>query len=1320
MSEENPWPCRLVSSPKTDPDTSTQCCEELEENGDMEEEEGGSLSPKRGSTDESDESDSLEPEPPAVIRRKVSFADAFGLDLVYIKEFDSTDQTGGEGTDTPEPMVKVNKEVDEYFLSSLFTVPSSPEELEQRLQDQKLELESIELLPGTTTLRGIVRVSNLCYNKSLYVRITLDSWKTYFDLLAEFVPGSSDGATDRFVFRLTLVPPFEIEGARVEFCLRYETTVGTFWANNNDLNYVLFCHKKGGRDLIEVEPQSEDGKNNREKRSCLKSNSKKNSAVEKSKASTTDTPDSATYRAEGTGGKTVENAERLPSDLQHEDYHRKHLVRSSIWTNGLRKVESQKSRRRAARLTRLQDYLYQREQDSRQGHISNGLLPHDRLENPPTEPHIRIKPVGGSTSSQLRLHQKKQANETAQILMYHQIPLLSLDWRKDNVQGLSPDQDDIRTETRIPPQVKPDESEDILGEQSSVADLWEAFLCGTDCNDVSCISDSKNANHSPESIDARRVSESDWLHSATSVCQSDETEVCESSSKVENKQVEDVASNPQICSHPTVSGLQKAHNNEMPVEPLPSSDVTFPGDDKALVYDPYQMSEVTSVTNTPQESIPSITASHTVGNMAQCHRHVGVASGELPFTLYGEESLTTLEEIETTDTTVLAEFSNANAADRIFRGESQFEMLSCDMEAEVINNVEKSLDENEIIGGTIRERTEDKTNTHSCGEEEEFIKTYIEYEVCSQNKKDENELTQDLTEDVMQRQIEAVKDDLGTNQRDHINFESNLTGMNDSRPCQMYEDEFRLKQTEKDKSSPNQSVDEFTPKQTNAQESRTNRTVFDVFNLSQSEIEEINSYKTEKDKISLSHHEENYNKIHTHKDMCLNRNDKQLDRDNKAFSETFSPNQTTNVKCRLNELDKFTIDDENREKPYELNELRSIQTHEDVFWSKKILVKDNYQTQSEDELHKDINTDSSTRGQSYQSNFREEKMAVLKTENVMDEISRQRNTERVYEEISIKTPENEKGKDRTEKTVNTEHVSTGMEEELDVAMENVECPRQDKNGTLSVGTEELIIKDNKESFAKDVESGENELFTEQKGLNEEMVEKVLDFQLVNSSPSAERDNVIALKKDIMQKLTGELKIIQKGPIHQKTCTTKSVATDIDSCVDSLTKACTDPDLTFKQMQCQIIHSSNAEPSMGQTHESSPERVATVLAPLSSLSTRSNKMVTKGCESGVGHWSTQNTLSSEGDQVTLSSQTPPSEKVEDAANGVLAWGKVFFSLSSIKRAMVYSLIVAVFFFTNLVYDFPACFALYLFSLYWQGCSKEGKVMTIQVALKGRWP
>lgn len=217
-------------------------------------------------TDEETDEDS-EPELPPVFQRKVSFADAFGLNLVSVKEFDNAEVIESDVSLSPE--MEATPSLEEFYMSCLFTVPSSPEELDQRLQAQMVELESIELLPGTTMIRGIIRVVNLCYSKSVYVRMSLDRWTSYFDLLAEYVPGSSDRKTDRFTFKYNLVPPFEREGTRVEICLRYDTPVGTFWANNKEMNYVLFCHKRGH--VNEHGPQvEEESASHKSKRSCLK------------------------------------------------------------------------------------------------------------------------------------------------------------------------------------------------------------------------------------------------------------------------------------------------------------------------------------------------------------------------------------------------------------------------------------------------------------------------------------------------------------------------------------------------------------------------------------------------------------------------------------------------------------------------------------------------------------------------------------------------------------------------------------------------------------------------------------------------------------------------------------------------------------------------------------------------------------------------------------------------------------------------------------------------------------------------------------------
>uniref|UniRef100_A0A8D3DAR5 CBM21 domain-containing protein n=1 Tax=Scophthalmus maximus TaxID=52904 RepID=A0A8D3DAR5_SCOMX len=210
---------------------------------------------RRSSVDDED----CGPEPAHCGSRRVSFADAKGLTLVQVKEFDARDVPKLPGYDSSEGE---GKETVDYSLSPLtFSLPLSTEELFVKVRDQKLELETVELLPGTTILKGVIRVLNVSFNKAVYVRTSLDTWCSHFDLLAEYIPGSSDGLMDAFSFKLTLVPPFGERGARVDFCLRYETPAGTFWANNDDRNYVLFCHQ-----IAKDKPQTE----NVNRKSCLK------------------------------------------------------------------------------------------------------------------------------------------------------------------------------------------------------------------------------------------------------------------------------------------------------------------------------------------------------------------------------------------------------------------------------------------------------------------------------------------------------------------------------------------------------------------------------------------------------------------------------------------------------------------------------------------------------------------------------------------------------------------------------------------------------------------------------------------------------------------------------------------------------------------------------------------------------------------------------------------------------------------------------------------------------------------------------------------
>ncbi|XP_051544166.1 uncharacterized protein LOC127435059 [Myxocyprinus asiaticus] len=435
-----------------------------------------------------DESEELEPEPPpAAVRRKVSFADAFGLDLVSVKEYDRQDSKGqvllgSVGTES--------RQGEEYYISCLFTVPASDQELEMRLQQQKLELDSIELLPGSTILRGIIRVLNLCFHKAVYVRTTLDGWQSYFDLQAEYMPGSSDGETDHFTFQLMLMPPFQAKGMRVEFCLRYESAVGTFWANNGNTNYIVFCHQRRRGDLKEKEKERErerekekvvEESNCKGIRSCLKTISKKICTE-------------ATH-VEASGQITEQVTPRAG-------------CRRASTTKEETGITYPKSLKNCCKTL---DYFSQKEIET--------------IYQPSTLSIPRLNIPRGRDLSILQTLQG-HSMDTPPILMYHQIPFLSLNWGSNTTTPAEANSSYVCNGTS--PENHPVDNKLA----NSACDAWEAFLSGSDttpkhieAQDQHCISNESVCSHFGTSQSVSNMNEGAGKYTSLSVTTSKQESV---------------------------------------------------------------------------------------------------------------------------------------------------------------------------------------------------------------------------------------------------------------------------------------------------------------------------------------------------------------------------------------------------------------------------------------------------------------------------------------------------------------------------------------------------------------------------------------------------------------------------------------------------------------------------------------------------------------------------------------------------------------------------------------------------------------------------
>ncbi|XP_034732521.1 protein phosphatase 1 regulatory subunit 3F isoform X2 [Etheostoma cragini] len=175
-------------------------------------------------------------------RKRVSFADTTGGDLVDVKEFaafESDDEEDIAKWEEEEAKYRKPEREPTYHVHPEFPVPSSSALL-QAVHSKKVEVEQISPVENEPlAFSGVIRVLSISFHKAVYIRSTMDNWATYFDHPAEYVQGSYDGCTDQFSFKLSFDPPYITHGSRIEFVVRYETSDGDYWANNCSMNYVV-------------------------------------------------------------------------------------------------------------------------------------------------------------------------------------------------------------------------------------------------------------------------------------------------------------------------------------------------------------------------------------------------------------------------------------------------------------------------------------------------------------------------------------------------------------------------------------------------------------------------------------------------------------------------------------------------------------------------------------------------------------------------------------------------------------------------------------------------------------------------------------------------------------------------------------------------------------------------------------------------------------------------------------------------------------------------------------------------------------------------
>ncbi|XP_063698951.1 glycogen-binding subunit 76A [Culicoides brevitarsis] len=189
--------------------------------------------------------------PPGTPGRKkgVRFADVLGLDLADVKTFldhevPKIPKSAYEDLEVREHQIvpeipQFMRPVDK-ILVPLFQQPGGLPCFLDKVREKQVSLENCAVTdPVSLTICGMVRVRNLDFHKSVYIRYTLDNWKSFSDIQANYVNNSCDGFSDKFSF--TLFGNSLQIGQRIEIAVRFHCKGQQFWDNNYDSNYCFQC-----------------------------------------------------------------------------------------------------------------------------------------------------------------------------------------------------------------------------------------------------------------------------------------------------------------------------------------------------------------------------------------------------------------------------------------------------------------------------------------------------------------------------------------------------------------------------------------------------------------------------------------------------------------------------------------------------------------------------------------------------------------------------------------------------------------------------------------------------------------------------------------------------------------------------------------------------------------------------------------------------------------------------------------------------------------------------------------------------------------------
>ncbi|XP_016093826.1 protein phosphatase 1 regulatory subunit 3C-B-like [Sinocyclocheilus grahami] len=173
-------------------------------------------------------------------KKRVVFADAKGLALTSVRIFTAgPSETETEDAPQPEEHKKLRMPMQSVILRLKLGFPQPVADC-ARLKETLVQLESCSL--SEKVLSGTVRVYNIKFNKTVFIRITFDSWRSHKDIACTYVrEPNATSETDLFSFNVSLPSNLDPK-ERLEFVVVFRPGSSNLHLvdNNKGKNYHIY------------------------------------------------------------------------------------------------------------------------------------------------------------------------------------------------------------------------------------------------------------------------------------------------------------------------------------------------------------------------------------------------------------------------------------------------------------------------------------------------------------------------------------------------------------------------------------------------------------------------------------------------------------------------------------------------------------------------------------------------------------------------------------------------------------------------------------------------------------------------------------------------------------------------------------------------------------------------------------------------------------------------------------------------------------------------------------------------------------------------